>query len=73
MLDLNLTLSFIIETMRITILAVALAAAWVLNAEDGNPLSTEARRAYSAVKKDILKSAEKMPEENYSFKPAEGC
>jgi uncharacterized damage-inducible protein DinB len=56
--------------MRITILAVTCAAAWVLNAQDANPLSTEVRQAYSEVKNDILKSAEKMLEENYGFKPA---
>jgi uncharacterized damage-inducible protein DinB len=56
--------------MQITILAAAFAAAWVLNAQEANPLSTEAKQAYSAVKNNILKSAEKMPEENYGFKPA---
>ncbi len=35
-----------------------------------NPLSAEARYAYNVVKENLLKSAEKMPEENYSFKPA---
>jgi uncharacterized damage-inducible protein DinB len=47
-----------------------LAEACALNAEDANPLSTEARQAYTEVKSNILKSAGKMPEENYSFKPA---
>src|SRR5437660_3218708 len=70
MLDLNLTSSFTIKAMQITILAATFAAACVLNAQDANPLSTEAKQAYMAVKNDILKSAEKMPEENYSFKPA---
>ena len=55
--------------MHITILAV-LAAAWALNAQEANPLSAETKRAYTTVKNDILKSAEKMPEENYGFKPA---
>ena len=45
-------------------------AVCVLNAQDANPLSTEAKQAYTSVKNDILKSAEKMPEENYGFKPA---
>jgi len=70
MLDLNLTSSFTIKAMQITILAATFAVAWALNAEDANPLSTEAKQAYSAVKNDILKSAEKMPQENYGFKPA---
>jgi len=55
--------------MKMTI-AGLIACAWLLNAQEVNPLSSEAKEAYSAVKDDILKSAEKMPEENYSFKPA---
>lgn len=35
----------------------------------GNPLSTEARAAWEGVRNNILRSAEKMPEENYAFKP----
>jgi uncharacterized damage-inducible protein DinB len=34
-----------------------------------NPLSTEVKSAYTNVKNNLLKAAEKMPEENYSFKP----
>jgi len=34
-----------------------------------NPLSTWNKAAYSRVKDILLRSAEKMPEENYSFKP----
>jgi hypothetical protein len=36
-----------------------------------NPLSTWNKFAYARVKDILLKSAEKMPEENYSFKPAD--
>jgi uncharacterized damage-inducible protein DinB len=36
-----------------------------------NPLSTWNKYAYSRVKDILLRSAEKMPEENYSFKPTE--
>ena len=50
------------------ILAVMVVCA--LHAQEANPLSADAKRAYLAVKNDVLKSAEKMPEENYSFKPA---
>jgi uncharacterized damage-inducible protein DinB len=49
---------------------VLLAEASALVAEDANPLSAEARQAYAEVKNNILKSAEKMPEESYGFKPA---
>jgi uncharacterized damage-inducible protein DinB len=34
-----------------------------------NPLSSEIRQSYQTVKNNIIKSAEQMPEENYSFKP----
>jgi hypothetical protein len=36
-----------------------------------NPLSTFNRTAYGAVKNILLHSAEKMPEENYNFKPTD--
>ncbi len=37
-----------------------------------NPLSGELRQAYNSVKNNLVKSAEQMPEENYSFKPTPG-
>lgn len=36
-----------------------------------NPLSTWNKMAYGRVKGILLKSAEKMPEENYAFKPVD--
>src|SRR5215472_15921028 len=51
-------------------LVILLAVVCALHAEDANPLTTDAKRLYENVKSDILKSAEKMPEEFYSFKPA---
>jgi uncharacterized damage-inducible protein DinB len=33
-----------------------------------NPLSTEAKADYTSIKNVLLKSAEKMPDENYSFR-----
>ena len=38
-------------------------------ATTGNPMSTELKASYGRVKTNILKAAEKMPEENYRFKP----
>jgi uncharacterized damage-inducible protein DinB len=69
---LKLTLSFTIKTMQTTIRSTGLLAliAGLLSGQDANPLSSETRQAYTTVKNDILKSAEKMPEENYGFKPA---
>src|SRR5437667_7075304 len=34
-----------------------------------NPLSGEIKQSYQTVKNNIIKSAQEMPEENYSFKP----
>jgi hypothetical protein len=45
-----------------------LASVLSLNAQ--NPLSDELRKAYADVKNNVLRSAEKMPEENYGFRPA---
>lgn len=42
----------------------------VASAQD-NPLSASQRRMYDTVKDWVLRSAEKMPEENYNFKPTE--
>ena len=50
--------------------AATLALACVMNAQSANPLSAEASQVYAYVKNNILRSAEKMPEENYGFKPA---
>jgi uncharacterized damage-inducible protein DinB len=42
----------------------------VLRAQAENPLSREVRNAYVTTRNNILLSAEKMPEEWYSFRPA---
>ena len=59
--------------MQITILRILLAlfflpTAFVFAAE--NPLSAHNKFAYGIVKAILVRSAEKMPEEKYSFKPA---
>ena len=41
------------------------------NTTDNNPLSTFNKHVYGHVKDVLLRSAEKMPEENYSFKPTD--
>ncbi len=38
-------------------------------APGANPLSTELKSAYTSVKNNLVRMAEKMPEENYTFKP----
>ncbi len=50
-----------------TVLALALAGA--LHAQTANPLSTELKTAYTRVKTNFIKAAEKMPEDQYDFKP----
>ena len=53
----------------ILILAATLAGSAALPAQTANPISTEARQAYTGIKNNLLKMAEKMTEENYAFKP----
>ena len=45
-----------------------LAAAAVVGAQT-NPVIGEQRKAYDALKQNLIKAAEKMPEADYSFKP----
>jgi len=50
-------------------ITLAAAAALPLQAQGGNPLIAEAKQAYTGIKNNLTKMADKMPEENYSFKP----
>jgi uncharacterized damage-inducible protein DinB len=54
-----------------TLVLCLLATAAVSPAQD-NPLSAFNRRGYGQIKDWVLKSAEKTPEETYSFKPTDG-
>jgi uncharacterized damage-inducible protein DinB len=54
----------------IAILATTLIGAWPLPAQKADPFSAEIRQMYDHVKANLTKMVEKMPEENYSFKPA---
>ncbi len=49
--------------------ATLLSTALSLAAQD-NPLSTEAKQAWTRTKNNLIGAAEKMPEENYDFKPS---
>ena len=51
-----------------TLLVLAACAAGALHAQD-NPLSANNKMLYTMIKVNIVKAAQKMPEENYSFKP----
>ncbi len=48
---------------------IAFALAGAVQAQPANPLSTELKTAYTRVKNNFIKAAEKMPEEQYDFKP----
>jgi hypothetical protein len=50
-------------------LIVGLAAGSLVYGQE-NPLSTEAQQSWARTKGNLMAAAEKMPEENYSFKPA---
>jgi len=54
---------------RIAALTLAASLAGALCAQNTNPVIKEARGAYDSVKNNILRAADKMPEEAYSFKP----
>jgi len=54
----------------LTLLICLLAPAAVALAQD-NPLSAHNKVVYGGVKAILLRSAEKMPEENYNFKPTD--
>lgn len=56
--------------MKPLTILTALAAASVMYAQ--NPLTTELKAQYESSKDTITKSAARMPEADYSFKPAEG-
>jgi hypothetical protein len=48
---------------------VGLAAGSLVHGQE-NPLSTEAQQSWTRTRGNLLAAAEKMPEENYTFKPA---
>jgi uncharacterized damage-inducible protein DinB len=58
------------RTLLRTLLICLLAPAAVALAQD-NPLSAYNKVVYGGVKNILLRSAEKMPEENFNFKPTD--
>jgi hypothetical protein len=54
------------RVLTITLIA-ALFNVITLNAQN-NPFSNDARQTYALIKGSLLKAADKMPEENYSFR-----
>ena len=52
----------------VMLLAAALAGGCALQAQTPNPLIAESKRAYTAIKTNLTKAADKMSDENYNFK-----
>ena len=48
--------------------ACLLAVSTLTNGQSSNPYSADARLTYAMVKNDLIKAAEKMPAEEYSFR-----
>jgi hypothetical protein len=58
-----------VNRSALVVFAAALSAAPGLRAQELASLITEARNSYTGVKNNLLKAADKMPEDSYSFKP----
>jgi DinB superfamily len=56
--------------MKLTATLLVLAASASALYAQSNPLVTEMKANYNQIKNNILRGAEKMPEADYSFKPA---
>ena len=52
-----------------TMVTCLLAGACALQAQDANPISANMKQSWANVKGLLTRTAEKMPEENYRFKP----
>jgi len=57
------------KPLSLMTMALALGCVWTLSAQ--NPLSGETKNFYTQIKTNLVKSAEKMPEANYSFQPTD--
>lgn len=56
--------------MKVTLLFLVLTASSSMIYAQSNPLSSAVKQNYNNIKNNLLKGAEKMPEADYSFKPA---
>ena len=62
----------LVTSIALSCLAAANAQVNMPETRADNPLSSELKQAYNTVKNNLLKTADLMPEENYSFKPTPG-
>jgi hypothetical protein len=51
------------------LIVVTFGSACMLTAQSANPLSAEVKWSYTSIKGNLLKLADKMPAENYGFRP----
>ena len=58
--------------MKTTLLFLTVIGGAAMLQAQSNPLSGAVKQNYNAVKNNILKAAEEMPEADYTFKPGEG-
>ncbi len=65
----RIVIAIALTTIALATFALTCAAQPQAPAPVANPLVAEARAAYNRVKLNIIKAAEAMPEENYSFSP----
>jgi len=56
------------KTRGLFLISAALLAV-ALHAQSANPLSTELLQSYNIVRTNLLKMAQRMPEQSYSYKP----
>jgi uncharacterized damage-inducible protein DinB len=67
----NLTEERTMMMKRLCLLVVSgCSLAAIANAQPANPLSTETKQAYTAIKNNLTRMADKMPEDQYGFRPA---
>ena len=55
---------------RLSLTLIAGIAAMVPAVAQQNPMATEVQQAWGRTMSNVVAAAEKMPEENYGFKPA---
>jgi len=60
--------SYLMNELSLIALAVMLACGGALRGQN-NPLTTAAKADYTNVRNNVMRSAEKMPEADYAFKP----
>jgi DinB superfamily len=55
--------------MKRSLIIIAALTAGLLSAQDANPVSSGLKQSWNNIKTLLAKEADKMPPENYSFKP----